>query len=495
MKVYESLCNIFKETHNINHVINLLEWDSQLLMPRGGIADRISQINTLTSIKMDILTNSCVENLIQEASKQRHHLDDLHRVNLSHMEKEYNNAKIIPVDLFHAFNQACISSREAWKIAKQENNFKLWLPKLEEVVNITTKMAEVKSEFLKCSKYEALLDNYEPRLHINTINSTFTEVGKFLRDFIKVISDQQPKTKTASNAIFSLDKQRNLSKELIQLMQLPDESLRIDESAHPFTIGNQFDTRITTTYNEKDFIQGFSGTLHECGHALYNLNLPKDLYGLPVGQHMGMAMHEAQALLFEKQIGRSQEFIGYMLPTFKKVLHGKSWSAKNIYKTMNRVAASPIRIYADEVTYPAHIMIRYTIEKSMIEGELKVRDLPGVWEEEMKHYLGITPQSDAEGCMQDIHWASGIFGYFPSYLLGLIISAQLFAKIQHDIPDVMKQIARGNLKEIINWLVNNIYKHGNKYNLQEVMKRVVGEQINAKHYISYLQSKYDSNSK
>ena len=493
MRLYESLCKIFNEINNINNIIDLLEWDSDVTMPKGSSEDRVKQINTLSSIKHDILTNSTVAHLMQESSKQRSVLNEWQKSNLIHMEKAHNNAKMIPIDLIHAFNQACILSRNTWKEARESNKFGQWLPALQEVVNLARKIATIKSEFLNCSKYEALLDNYEPNLNISNINSTFTEIGQFLRDFIDIAIEQQPKLNKANINAFSIEKQREVTKEIIKLMNLPEHNIRVDESVHPFTIGNQFDTRITTAYDEKDFTKAFTSTLHECGHAIYNLNLPLEFYGLPVGQHVGMAIHEAQALLFEKQIGSSFEFISYMSPVLKKILKGKSLSTQNIYNNINHVSRSPIRIYADELTYPAHIMIRYTIEKAIIEGELEVKDLPQAWSEDMQHYLNIIPKSDVEGCMQDIHWASGLFGYFPSYLIGSIIASQLFAKIKEQLPNVMEQISKGNLGEIIKWLINNVYKYGNRHNMQKLMQTSIGQELHAKHYISYLQNKYCKN--
>ncbi|MBQ4875308.1 MAG: carboxypeptidase M32 [Rickettsiaceae bacterium H1] len=493
MRLYESLCNIFGEINNIDNTISLLKWDGQVNMPKGSYQNRINQINTLSSIKHDILTNNTLTNLIQENNKQRVQLNNWQKSNLTQMERINNNARIIPIDLLKSFNQACISSEEAWKKAKEENKFKHWLPKLQEVVNLARKIATIKSEFFNCSKYEALLDNYEPNLSIENINLVFTEIGKFLRKFINAVAEKQPKINKNDNDKFSIEKQREISKEIIKLMKLPINHIRIDESMHPFTIGNQFDTRITTSYNEQDFTKGFKATLHECGHAIYNLNLPREFHNQPVGQATFMGMHEAQALLFEKQIGSSFEFIRYIVPILKKVLKGKNWSVKNVYNIINQVSLSPIRIYADELTYPAHIMIRYTIEKALIEDELQAKDLPQAWAEDMKHYLGVTPKSDAEGCMQDIHWASGLFGYFPSYLLGTVIAAQLFAKIKEQIPNVMKQISEGNLEEIIKWLTNNIYKHGGKYKMQEIMQLSVGQELNSQHYIYYLRDKYCNN--
>ncbi len=489
MRLYDSLCKIFREISNIDNITDLLEWDAQVMMPKGSSHNRVTQINTLSRIKHEILTDSTVSQLIQENLKQRDTLNQWQQSNLMHMEKVRNDARAVPVDLLDAFNKTCLLSQDAWRKAKEENKFKIWLPHLQELVSLVSKIAIAKAEFLGCSRYEALLDYYEPNLRICDIDSIFGEIGKFLREFIKKVMEKQ--TKVAGHVpAFSIETQRDLSRFLLKLVNLPKDRLRIDESVHPFTSGNFFDTRIAVAYDEGDFTKAFRTTLHECGHALYSMNLPSEFSGLPVGCSLGMAMHEAQALLFEKQIGSSFQFISYMTPIFKKVLKGKPWSAKSIYSKINRVQPSSVRIYADEVTYPAHIMIRYTLEKALIENELQVQDLPQAWNEDMNHYLGVAPKNNTEGCLQDIHWASGNFGYFPSYLLGMIISAQLFAKIKRTVPDVMDQVAEGKLGEIIDWLVENIYKHGNRYNMQEIMKMAVGEQLNPAHYIKYLEEKY-----
>lgn len=490
MRLYESLCKIFNEVNHLDNIINLLQWDATVVIPESGIEDRANQLNTLSAIKYDILTNRTVTSLVQETIKQKSTLDPWQSANLSHMDRIHSNAKIIPINLLQAFNKASVISQNVWKTAKQENNFKSWLPHFQKVINLSRDIASIKAEFFNCSKYEALLRDYEPGLSVDKLNTLFGEVGEFLRDFIKKIVEQQAPVKEIDLSA-SEQHQQQLSEELLQLMQIPRSQVRLDTSEHPFTTGNQFDTRITVKYHEQDLYKGMRATLHEGGHALYNLNLPLEFYGNPVGESMGMAMHEAQALLFENHIGSSLEFTTYISKVIKGVLAKKSLSIKNMYNAINYVQPSPIRIHADEVTYPIHIMIRYTIEKALIEGELQAQDLPQAWEEDMKYYLGVTPSNDSEGCMQDIHWATGSFGYFPSYLLGTIISAQLFSKIKEQVPDVMKQISNGNLEQVIDWLTNNIYKNGRRYDMREMLDMSVGSTLDVKSYIDYLQSKYD----
>ena len=492
MRLYESLCKIFIEVSNLDNIMNLLDWDAQVVMPPNAIEDRIKQVNTISGIKHDILTSNTVLNLIQELSKQKFKLNQWQSSNLLHMERLHNTAKVIPLDLSRALNKACIASRNIWKQAKQENKFSMWLPHLEEVINLSIQVATAKAEYLNCSRYEALLDTYEPELKTSQLNSIFSNLGKFLREFIPIALEQQPSI-SAFEANFSLKKQRDLSQEIIKILKISNEQIRIDESIHPFSVSTPFDARITVQYDEKDFVKGLKATLHECGHALYGTNLPIEYYGQPVGQAMGTVMHEAQALIFEKQIGSSTEFISHITPLLKKIFKVKGLTVKNIYNMINYVNPSAIRIHADEVTYPVHIMSRYGIEKSLIDDDLQAKDLPQAWNEDMQYYLGITPNNDTEGCMQDIHWASGLFGYFPSYLLGSIASAQIFSKIKEDTTGVKKKMSNGNLEPIIKWLTENIYKQGNRYNSQELLKQVTDSELNEQSYIDYLQTKYLNN--
>lgn len=492
MRLYESLQKIFNEINHINSVVDLLEWDAQVGMPSGAADNRVSQINTLSIIKNDILSSNMVTNLIQEVSKQQTKLNDWQQCDLIHMNKMHQNAKIIPIDLLCSFNVACISSRESWKRAKAENDFNIWLPKLQEVVKLTSEIATIKSEFLCCSKYEALLDNAGLNLSVNTINSLFGEIGGFLCEFIDVaIEKQAAKPPSKSNNAFSVDKQSEMSKEIVRMLKLPLDNLSMHSGTNGFFNGDQFDLRITTSYNKKDFTHAFLSTLHECGYAIYAANLPVENYGSPVNRPLGVALFEAQAAIFEKHIGSSFEFINHMMPVFQKTLKGKSMLVSNIYDSLNQINPSAIMIHADEVTYPAHIMMRYTLEKSMIDGELQVQDLPQAWAEDMKHYLGVVLVKDSEGCIQDMHWASGKFGYFPSYLLGAVIAAQLFSSMKKQIPDVMQQVANGDFEEIIQWLIDSIYQYGSRYSLQEIMSMAVGSiELDATCYTSYLKNKY-----
>ena len=381
-----------------------------------------------------------------------------------------------------------------WRISKENNDFNSIIPKLDKVIKLRKIEAKIKSKILNCSLYDALLNDYEDDLHSNKIDKIFNQLTSFLPIFLKEVLKFQKKNK---KIIHIKDKiriklQEKLGRLLMQKIGFDFLYGRLDVSMHPFCGGAYKDSRITTRYNEKNFVESLMGVLHETGHALYNLGLPEKWKYQPVGDALGTVVHESQSLFMEMQICRSYEFLKFTSPFIKRIFNknGKKWEPENLYKIYTFVKPSFIRVDADEVTYPLHVIIRYKIEKELIEGNIKVKEIPFIWNMYMKKYLGIYPKNNKEGCLQDIHWFDGTFGYFPTYTLGAFYAAQLFAEVRKKIPNLSSQISKGNFNNLIEWLRHNVHARGSICNSEELIKNITGEELNIEYFKKHLINRY-----
>ena len=338
-----------------------------------------------------------------------------------------------------------------------------------------------------------MLDQFDPGRKVAQLDSVFDDLQGFLPEFIgKVVEKQKSSPIAPLKGPFPIENQRELSKVLLDIVGFDTQTGRLDESFHPFCSGYAGDVRITTRYDEEDFTSGIMGVLHEFGHAQYEAGLPTKWRGQPVGQAMGMSIHESQSLLIEMQVCRSAGFIKQLLPLVKKELNGKGkgWSVDNLTRIYHKVEPSLIRVDADEVTYPAHIMLRYYIEKFLIAGEMEVEDLPDAWAQGMEKFLGIKPDNDKDGCMQDIHWTDGSFGYFPTYTLGAIYAAQIFDAAQKADTEIDKGLKKCDFKPLKKWLNENIHIHGSKYLADDLIKKATGNSLDVSIYKKHLEERY-----
>lgn len=491
-KSYIELQKIFKQIKNINDILAILSWDSAVVMPRGSIESRATQIATLKTLIYDIISNSKTLDFINNVNIDK--LGEWDKANFSLMKKIHKQTIAIDRNLTEAHAIACTNSEMMWRAAKEQNNFKLFAPSLKEVLSLTKQIAISKASAFKCSAYDALLDIYDPGLTTTDIDPIFNNLKAFLPDFITQVTNKQlteHKIK-ASKISLPINLQQRIGIECMKVLGFDFDKGRLDTSEHPFSGGYSEDTRITTKYKENDFLYGLMGILHETGHALYQQNLPREWTNQPVGSILGMATHESQSLIFEKQICKSKEFL-YFLSNFLQEKFGFDddiFKHENLYVSLNSVTPSFIRIEADEVTYPGHVILRYELEKAMISGELEIDDLPTAWNEKIYKTFGIQPQSDQQGCLQDIHWALGIFGYFPSYLIGAIMAAQLFDSLNKNIPNTPKLIAEGKFNHLNTWLHKNIHQCGSRYSTQDLLLKVTGEKLNESYYKKYLTKKF-----
>jgi carboxypeptidase Taq len=361
------------------------------------------------------------------------------------------------------------------------------------VLRLTVEMGQAKAAKLGTSVYDALLDRYEPQGRAAEIDPIFADLAEFLPGAIaRALEAQARHPPEEPRGPFPIERQRALSLELMGRIGFPFAQGRLDVSRHPFSGGTPDDLRITTRYDEDDFAKALMATLHETGHALYEAGLPKAWRRQPVGEARGMAMHESQSLLLEMQVCRSREFIGFAAPIMRAKLGGEgaAWSADNLYRLGIRVARGFIRVDADEITYPCHVILRYRLERAMIGGDLALEDLPSAWNDAMKSLLGVVPPSHALGCLQDIHWYDGAWGYFPTYTLGALAAAQLFQALERAIPDIRQQIGRGEFQPLYAWLRRHVHGRASLRSTQELLADASGQKLGTAAFKAHLARRY-----
>jgi len=485
MDHYQELEKIFTRIKRLDNAISILHWDSAVNLAENSIDSRSNQISEIKTIIYEIYSSPKILDLFDKT--QENQLNQFQLANFNLMKKWHLDATIIDNDLSNALIKATAKSEMVWRKAREENNFKDFVPYLEEVVNLTREKGLIKSQKLNCTLYEALADEFEPGFKEDKTDLIFAKLKDFLAGFLPEVIQHQQKYPISELPLVNIsqEKQFILAKKLMNLLGFDFTKGRIDLSAHPFCGGFSGDCRITTSFDEKNFISGLMGVLHETGHALYEQNLPKDWLEQPLGSYVGMQIHESQSLIIEMQMARTKEFLSYLIPEINETFDysPRELNADNLYRIINRVNPSFIRIDADEVTYPLHIMMRYNLEKKLLNRQISVSDLAESFREEMYSNLGIRPNNHQEGCLQDIHWPSGFFGYFPSYSLGAMSATQFYQAFKKDAP-------KGNFSQIMTWLKDNIHSKGSLYSSNDLIKEVTGEELNTEIYQNYLRKKF-----
>jgi carboxypeptidase Taq len=491
---YLALEATFKKLNDLENSRAILQWDYATMMPSGGAEARIEQFATLESLCHDMLTDSRVGDLLNEAEEERSRLDAWQNANLTEMRRIWRHKMAVDGDLAIALTKAGSACEILWREARHKNDFKSYAPLQQEVLGIVREVAAAKGEAFGCDPYDAMIDQYDPGLRMSQIDPVFDRLRAFLPDFIQEVLDHQASHATPIPLVgtFPAEKQKAIGLHAMKAIGFDFNHGRLDISHHPFCGGIPGDVRLTTRYDESDITSALMGIEHETGHAMYENQLPEAWRHQPVGHARGMAMHESQSLLIEMQACRSWEFLSFLAPIIREELgvSGNAWEADNLYRIATNVERSFIRVDADEVTYPAHIMLRYELEKAMIAGELDIKDLPDAWNKGMKRYLGITPKDYHDGCMQDIHWTDGSFGYFPSYTMGAIIAAQLFAKVREEHHTIMRDLLHGNFTFLMGWLKTHVHGMGSRYNTQELLIEATGQAVNVELFIEHLKRRY-----
>jgi carboxypeptidase Taq len=489
MSAYRALETRFKRGADLYGALSMLQWDHQVMMPPGGNAVRAEQMATLRQIAHELLTSAETGDLLDQAASEA--LDPWQAANLREMRRRYVHATALTSDLVVATVRAAAEAEMRWREARPSADFALLRPALEEVVRLTREKAAAKSAALGLPLYDALLDGYEPGMRSAEIDALFAPLAAFLPDFLEQVLGRQA-APLPITATFPAARQKALGERLMAALGFEFDHGRLDESLHPFCGGVPDDVRMTARYDERDLASGLMAVLHETGHALYNAGLPAAWRHQPVGAPRSTGVHESQSLLIEMQVCRSRAFLGYLAPllgaTFE--VDGAAFTADNLYRQATRVERSLIRVDADEVTYPLHIILRYRLEQALLGGDLEVADLPGAWNDGMKELLGIVPPSDREGVLQDIHWPTGAFGYFPCYTLGALMAAQLFEALAAAVPELAAEIGRGEFGSLLGWLRANIHEQGSLPETQELLVQATGRPLTPQPFLAHLERRY-----
>ena len=491
MTSYDQLKQIFHEAALSSDIAGILHWDMSTMMPKNSRENRAEHLAYLSKIRHQLISSKHVGKLINNAKQEE--LDNENHSNLREMERQYIMTSSLPSDLVEKLSNISAKCEGVWEQARKESNFKVVQPHFEELVKLSKEESLILANKLKCSPYEALINKFEPQSNVKDIKNIFDNLEKFLVPLIDEIIEKQSKDKLLSiSNLITVEQQKNIGLYLMESIGFDFTRGRLDISHHPFCGGAYQDIRITTRYDESDPFSSLEGVMHETGHALYELNLPKKWKYQPAGQSRGMAMHESQSLLIEMQITRSHSFKKFLSDVLKNSfnLRDECWDSENIYKLGTRVNKSFIRVESDEVTYPLHVILRFNIEQKIFNDEIKIRDIPELWNEEYERLFNKKVDKDSNGCLQDVHWYAGLFGYFPTYSLGALTAAQFATQLRSDISTLDFQIEKGEFKELLRWLKSNIHSKASLYSSSEILQQVTNSKLNAKYFEDYIKNRY-----
>ena len=487
---YQTLETRAKRISDIGDALAILGWDAQTMMPKGGSEARGEQIATLSTIAHEIATAPDLPDLLDEAEDGAGELDRWQAANLKRMRFEQRRAAAIDPALVSAMARATNRAEMTWRDARANADFAALLPDLDDVFRLTREKAESLAKAFDLAPYDALLDGFEHGLRRADIDPIFERLADFLPGFLDQVLARQQKPLPIEGP-FPPAKQKSLGQRLMSSLGFDFDHGRLDESKHPFCGGTPDDVRITTRYDEAEVTSALMGVLHETGHALYENGLPKAWRGQPVGTSLGMAVHESQSLLIEMQVCRSRAFLGFLSPLLAEQFgERQAFSADNLYRDAIWVERGFIRVDADEVTYPLHIILRYRLEQALLSGDLALKDLPLAWNDGMQDLLGIVPPDHALGCLQDIHWPGGAIGYFPCYTLGAIAAGQLFGAVRTAEPDIEDDFSRGDFSRLLAWLRTHVHERGSEVDMQTLLQDATGEVLTIEPYLAHLERRY-----
>ncbi len=490
-KAYKLLLEEFKDIIILKQVRSILEWDFETYIPPKGVSQRSKEVALLASLIHKRLTNPKIGKFLEITKETLKSFDKIELRNITLISRDYARAKSVPEVLVNKLAMQEILTTNAWKEAKKKNDFLTFKKEFD-------KLLELVKERARClnpnnDPFDTLLDEFEPGFNSEILSGIFDQVKAGVVPLIQACSNSS--IKPDDSLIMRhcpINIQKKLSDDVVELVKYDLERGRIDQTEHPFSTGFYDDVRITTHYFDKNFASAFYSDLHEAGHGIYEQNLSRKYKYQPIGTASSDGMHESQSRFIENYIGRSREFWEYYLPRFKELTNNifSDITLDDLYLAINKVKPSKIRVDADEVTYSLHVIIRFEIERDLLTGRITTDQLPEIWNQKYKDYLGIDIENDSEGVLQDIHWACGEFATFPSYILGNIFGAQMLNKISLDIPNYKDFIRKGELKPIIGWLNKEIHEPSNLFDPLELIKQATGEEMNPDYFISYLTEKY-----
>jgi carboxypeptidase Taq len=483
-----------KKMSSYREAIGLIHWDLRTGAPRNGVEQRSEVLGVLSSEVFALSTSKEMEEYLQtlstpEASQE---ISVITRKSVEECKKDFERNKKVPAEEYKEYVILQSKSESAWETAKHNSDFPSFQPYLEKLVEYNKKFITYWG--YEGNKYNTLLDDYEPGVTVEVLDQVFGQLREKIVPLVSAIAES--KNKPVTDFLyqpFPKEQQRDFSLAILKELGYNFNSGRLDETVHPFATGlSPGDVRVTTKYDENDFRNAVFGTIHECGHALYEQNISPDLIGTPLCSGTSMGIHESQSLFYENFVGRNLHFWKKNYGLFKQYAKGQfnDVSLEDFYRAINESKPSLIRIEADELTYPLHVMVRYEIEKGLFNDQIQVKDLPEIWNSKMEEYLGVRPKNDGEGVLQDVHWSGGAFGYFPSYALGYMYAAQIKEAMLKDHPNFDGLLEEGNLVAIREWLTEKVHRHGRMKKPLEILRDVTGEGLNAQYLINYLEKKY-----
>lgn len=487
----EELRQRFQRLSRIEHAMSYLGWDQMVMMPSNGMQGRADAIAELAGIHHDLLTASDMESLFSSAQPGQ---TEGELESLEEMQRIWQLETCLPAELVKAKVMAGSRCEHGWRTQKANNDWSGFLANFNEVVDLSREEARLRQQAtVDCpTPYDALLAVHCTGDSRELIDGVFDELREKLPDLLQeVMAVQKNIDVSAPVGKFDTTAQLHINEALMDALGFDFDAGRLDQSMHPFSMGTAGDLRITTRFRDEEFLDALMATAHETGHASYEGGLPAQWSGLPIGQHRNMCIHESQSLLFEKQLFLSKGFLQGFLPTIVKRFPQVTQSVDEIWSYATRVQPEFIRVEANEVTYPLHVLLRYEIERALIDGDIEARDIPDIWRSKMIEFMGLdVGENHAQGCLQDIHWSDGTFGYFPSYTLGAVNAAQLFAAIKQDHPDWQTRFQRLDIAFIGDWLKERIWSKGRFLSSQEIMRQASGETTNSRFFLEHLHSRY-----
>lgn len=494
-KELNTIYQIQKECVTLERINNLIDWDQHIYMPEKGIEDCSEKLSFISKLAHERFTSKELKDSLEYLRKPEvfEKLSNKDQTVVKRLYKDVEKASKLPTEFVERSSKITSNASTVWEEAKKEKNFEKFRPHLEKIVELSKEQAKFIN--LPGHPYNSLLDDYEEGMTIDKLQPTFEFLSKELTQLLKkIVSTEAYKNQNEDlfkKQIFGQKQQEKLSHMLTKMMTLSETESRLDTSMHPFTttIGNK-DVRITTRYIDNP-LESFGSTIHEGGHALYELGMPEEYKYTVIKSTPSLGMHESQSKFWEL-IGRHESFWKHFYPKYKRVFRKQLKDVRfdEWYKLVNIVKPSYIRIESDELTYCLHIILRYEIEKDLIEGNIQVKDLPQVWNDKFEQMFGIRPRHDSEGVLQDVHWSLGAIGYFPTYALGTIYSAQLYNQLVKENPGITKEIEKGKLENIVSWLRDKVHKYGRSLTAEEIITKTCGEGLNPEAWIKFLHDKY-----
>ena len=493
-KHYQNLVERLEEISHLNGVMSTMGWDQEVMMPTGAAHARARQISALAGVIHERMTDPALGDCLEALQEQSNLVHAIEQCNIREARRQYDLMTRVPKPLVKALAEQGSRGQATWVQARQENRFQDFAPVIQSFLMLKKEWADC--VFPELSPYDANLDLFERGTTTAEISAIFEQLKSALIPLIDTVRDSgyQPNTNFLKGS-FAIDKQAKLARKISKDIGFDFTKGRMDVSVHPFCGGSHpTDVRITTRYAEHDFIESLYAVIHETGHALYEQGRMPGFEDLPVSESLTMGIHESQSLFWERMIAQSKAFCTHYFELIRNTFPNnlQHETADSFYQAVNACQPGLIRVEADELTYPLHVILRFEIEKDLFEGSIAINDLPAVWNEKMVAYLGIKPPNDTLGVLQDSHWSGGAFGYFPSYTLGAIYACQFYNTMQQVQPDTEKNIEAGNFVPIKKWLNENIHRHGRLYTPQELVLKITGQALNQQYLLDYLKVKYST---